>query len=214
LSDVTLAHLSFCLHQPLHAFVREVLDEARRHPPVAGSIHASLEDVLKKLVRGGDAQLADRIEKSLQEGLDCQTIFFAACLAHRCSRWHTALHYGERALTLLPGERIFLNGGALEAEQHEIGYLVASATRYALPSVEAIRRAITLLAQGKAYARKQRDRFGLARALCEFSALVLILAYQDCLLGSGEAMDPIGSEALKRLPSQLEETTVVLAELS
>jgi len=83
-----------------------------------------------------------------------------------------------------------------------------------LPSIDAIQRAITLLAQGKAYARKQRDGFGLARALCESSALVLALAYRDCLLGgSTEAAHPIGSEELRRLPRQLEETMTVLAEL-
>jgi hypothetical protein len=181
-------------------------------PRIVGN--TSLEDVLKKLAEGRDAQLAHRIEKSLQEGLDHQTLFFAACLAHRCSRWHLALHYGERALGLLARERIVSNGGSVEAELHEIGYLVASATRYALPSIDAIQGAITLLAQGKAYARKQKDLFGLARALCEFSTLVLVLAYRDCLLGgSTGATDPIGNEDLKRLPSQVEETTTVLSEL-
>jgi len=175
---------------------------------------ASLENVLEDLASGRDAQLAHRIEKILQGPLDHQTLFFAACLAHRCSRWHTALHYGERALALLQAEHVASTAGSFEAELHEIGYLVASATRYAVPSADAIRRAIALLVEGRTYARKQKDRFGLARALCEFSTLVLGVAYRDRLLGSAvDATDPIGTEDIKRLPEQLKAATAALAEL-
>jgi hypothetical protein len=194
---------------------RGVLAIRATFPRIVGN--ASLENVLEGLASGRDTQLAHRIDTILQGPLDHQTLFFAACLAHRCSRWHTALHYGERALALWKSERDVSNAGSVETELHEIGYLIASATRYTWDSADAIRRAIALLAQGKAYAHRHNDQFGFARALCELCAVILAAVYRDCLLGgSTGGTGPIGIEDFNQnqMLAQLEATTEALTDLN
>jgi len=181
-------------------------------PRIVGDM--PLEAVLDELASGKNDNLALRVEVALQRALDHEALFFAACVAHRGSRWHTALHYAQRALALLESGLASESRGASEAERHEIGYLAASATRYALPSVEAIRRAISLLDQGRAFARRHKDKFGLARAICEFSSLVLVLIYRSQLLGGNpDALDPTDVDDLRRVHDQLEEVRSMLAEL-
>jgi len=182
-------------------------------PRIVGD--TSLEDVLERLAAGKDVELESRIENTLRTRLDHQAHFFAACLAHRCSRWQSALQHANRALALLERELASSNMKSFESELYEIGYLAASATRYALPSVEAIRRAITLLTKGMAYARRCKDKFGLARALCEFSALVLVISYREKLLGQmPDAPSPFGIEDLRQLPRQIEEARTAVAGLT
>jgi hypothetical protein len=182
-------------------------------PRIVGD--ASLDDVLERLAAGKDVELESRIENTLRTRLDHQAHFFAACLAHRCSRWQSALQHANRALALLEQELASSNMESFESELYEIGYLAASATRYALPSVEAIRRAITLLTRGMAYARRSKDKFGLARALCEFSALVLVIGYRENLLGQmPDAPSPFEIEDFRQLPRQIEEARTAVVGLT
>ena len=183
-----------------------------KFPRIVGQ--SSLQEVLDNVATGIDRDLIRHITKALEKAFDHEALFFSACLAHRCSRWHTALQYSNRALDFLESECAKEGRTYADAELHEIRYLAASATRYALPSIEAIRRAVTLLEQGESYARLHNDRFGLVRALCEHSALLLVVIYRDHFLAPGNAVpDVVHVQEVERLPNQMEEARIALTAL-
>jgi hypothetical protein len=119
----------------------------------------------------------------LNSTLDREAFFFAACVAHRCAAWWASWFYANRALEAVPLDRAF------RGEWCEIAYLLVSATRYALPSHEAIERAFNIVDEMEEYSREQVDRFGLGRSLCEKTSLVLIVLYYQQMLSESMTID-------------------------
>ena len=85
------------------------------------------------------------------------------------------------------------------ADWYKIIYVLVSSSRYALPSQEAIEGAFDKVAEMEAYFRSQEDTFGLGRALCEKTSLVLIVLYYDNLF-QNQMTAALVSKAMQFLP--------------
>jgi hypothetical protein len=139
-------------------------------PRILGEVE--LDDALDRLSQH-DTTLLARVSREMQN-LDCETYFFAACVAHRCGLWHGAYLYANRA-------RDFISAESQAAPLHELEFLRANSARNALRSKDSLNVAADVLAGLVNEAQVQNDNFGLARALCEQAAFCLVILFADAL---------------------------------
>jgi hypothetical protein len=138
----------------------------------------SLHEALDEIARREDLELLNIVDHELQGRMNYETWFFAACVAYRCGRWNTALQHAATALDLLTVESAEMQ----RRERDEIVFIIAAATRYALPDRGAITRALELLIESITTGRERNDQFSVTRALGQRCALVLHLLYRDYFL--------------------------------
>jgi hypothetical protein len=141
----------------------------------------SAERVLHQIAQGKDDlnSLLGRVHDALSNPAGAfQGWFFAAYVALRCGRWNTAVHNARRALRSLPATAPSIKKSE---ERLEISYLLAVATRFALPSASDVAKALGALSEG-AQQMRGKDPFGLARALSERASLLLTLLYRSVLV--------------------------------
>ncbi len=165
-----------------------------KFPRVLGA--ESLNVALDRLAKG-DRTLREKVDFALNEILDYEAFFFAACVAHRCASWWASWFFACRAIEAAPAS------WAKSVERYELIYLLVSATRYALPTREAIESAIDKLAEMEEHSRKKNDLFGLGRALCEKTSFVLIALYSANLV-PGPITEALSERVKQFVPQFLE----------
>jgi hypothetical protein len=179
-----------------------------------------LETVLDSLASGNHG-IAEAIERNLDGAERLEEVFFAACIAHRCSRWPTARLYATWALENLT------KAVAHDADRMDLAYLHASIARLEFVSANAVIDAFTELRDMYRLAETQEDPFALARAICEQCSLVLSVLLRWRLLNdkrareithslsvSGGALGPLALGALgkcKALASENAEMSIQAA---
>jgi hypothetical protein len=199
LADVAAAHLAVNTRFSLTGIIRGLGHAAAGRPPrgllaVRMRLHrlangAPLHAFMERIISDADSAEIDRIDAQLRSALDQEALLFAACVAFRCALWPAAREYAWRACMPV---QVNEENAEQEDAYYEAAYVCALATRFALPSSSSVSDAIALSRKAAEHYRTTGDSLGLARALSEWSALLLFLLYLLRLRGQEHC--PISSE--------------------